>query len=123
MKTFIGLANLVKIKKHQEENKKIELLCLYDDEDERWERMKDVENAHSDDDGNDDGNGRLQILEYARDKKLFKKKGWAKTRDYWLDAVQDFYCKGSITGKVGELKSHLHGKFTKCKIMKRAPMT
>lgn len=100
LKKFLGPSELVKITNHRVNRKGIQLLCLYDDGDSSWEPMKDVKK-----------DGKLQLAEYARDNNLFKMKGWKKTRDYWLKAVQDFYCNENIANEVTNLKSHLHGKF------------
>ena len=105
MKRFVsklGRSELARVTSHRLKNTKIELLCLYNDDVERWELMKEVEQ-----------DGKLQIAEYARDKNLFQREEFKKARAYWLRAVQDFYCvpAENRARDISLLRGRLYGKF------------
>ena len=98
----LGRSELARVTSHQLKDTKIELLCLYNDDVERWKLMEEVEQ-----------DGKLQIAEYARDKNLFQREEFKKARAYWLRAVQDFYCvpAENRARDISLLRGRLYRKF------------
>lgn len=95
---------LVEIIAHKKVKGKIKVCCRYDNGDEDWEPIEEIEEGDKDD--------KLCLGKYVKQNQLSKMQGWGKASSYWLKSVQDLLCNEQRSSEIDSLTKALHKAYT-----------